>query len=171
MASAIFFTCYRVKFKFWYIYKYFSSFHLVNCSSTNFQIWLYVCKKIFVPCITFFFSFSDSSDKTKGRAYLLKKKVLPRWDSNRGNINGFCQYVLSSVDILLNWTCSIDISFWKKNRVSGVELSKIHKWLSLDSLEFLWLCFERVPSTRLLFLKKPCNSYVSAENILSYCVF
>lgn len=32
-----------------------------------------------------FFSFSDSSDKTKGRAYLLKKKVLPRWDSNRGN--------------------------------------------------------------------------------------
>ena len=48
---------------------------------------LRVHKKIFVPCIYlfFFFSFSDSSDKTKGRAYLLKKKVLPRWDSNRGN--------------------------------------------------------------------------------------
>ena len=28
--------------------------------------------------------FSDSSDKTKSRAYLLKKKVLPRWDSSRG---------------------------------------------------------------------------------------
>ena len=165
MASAIFFTFYVVNFEFWYIYKYFSSFHLLyNISNMNLRRFLH-------HALPIFFSFSDSSDKTKGRAYLLKKKVLPRWDSNRGNINGFCQYVLSSVDILLNWTCSIDISFWKKNRVSGVELSKIHKWLSLDSLEFLWLCFERVPSTRLLFLKKPCNSYVSAENILSYCVF
>merc|ERR1719225_276221 len=25
----------------------------------------------------------DSSDKTKGRSFLLKKKVLPRWDSSR----------------------------------------------------------------------------------------
>ena len=32
------------------------------------------------------FIFSDSSDKTKSRAYLLKKKVLPRWDSSRGKI-------------------------------------------------------------------------------------
>ena len=30
------------------------------------------------------FIFSDSSDKTKSRAYLLKKKVLPRWDNSRG---------------------------------------------------------------------------------------
>ena len=34
--------------------------------------------------------FPDSSDKTKSRAYLLKKKVLPRWDSSRGKI--FCQF-------------------------------------------------------------------------------
>ena len=44
-----------------------------------------------ILCICIFnihlcYYFSDSSDKTKSRAYLLKKKVLPRWDSSRGKI-------------------------------------------------------------------------------------
>ena len=38
------------------------------------------------PALSNVWMFSDSSDKTKSRAYLLKKKVLPRWDSSRGKI-------------------------------------------------------------------------------------
>ena len=86
--SANFFTFYIVTIEFLYVYKYFSSFHLVNCSSTKFQMWLYV-RRLLYHAFTYrpiFFSVSDSSDKTKGRAYLLKKKVLPRWDSNRGTV-------------------------------------------------------------------------------------
>ena len=87
MALLFFFTFYIVTYEFLYIYRYFLSFYLINRSSTKFQMWLYV-RKFLYHAYTYrpiFFSVSDSSDKTKGRAYLLKKKVLPRWDSNRGN--------------------------------------------------------------------------------------
>ena len=58
--------------------------------------------------------------------------------------------VSTSVDILLDSTRSTEILSWKKF-IERVESSKIHKWHSLDSLEFSLLCFERVPSTRRVF--------------------
>ena len=66
-------------------------------------------------------------------------------------------------------TRSPDILSWKKF-IERVESSKIQKWHSLDSLEFSLLCFERVPSTRRVFLKEHCNFYASTENVLPYCV-
>ena len=77
--------------------------------------------------------------------------------------------VAPSVDILLDSTRSTEILSWKKI-IERVESSKIQKWHSLDSLEFSLLCFERVPSTRRVFLKKHCNFYASTENVLPYCV-
>ena len=52
--------------------------------------------------------------------------------------------------------------FYLEKNLSS-ESSKIQKWHSLDSLEFSLLCFERVPSTRRVFLKEHCN-------VLPYCV-
>ena len=77
--------------------------------------------------------------------------------------------VCTSVDILLDSTRSTEILSWKKI-FERVESSKIQKWHSLDSLEFSLLCFERVPSTRRVFLKEHCNFYASTENVLPYCV-
>ena len=77
--------------------------------------------------------------------------------------------VYGSVDILLDSTRSTEILPWKKF-IERVESSKIQKWHSLDSLEFSLLCFERVPSTRRVFLKEHCNFYASTENVLPYCV-
>ena len=48
--------------------------------------------------------------------------------------------------------------FYLEKKLSS-ESSKIQKWHSLDSLEFSLLCFERVPSTRRVFLKERCNFY------------
>ena len=53
-------------------------------------------------------------------------------------------------------------------KILSSESSKIQKWHSLDSLEFSLLCFERVPSTRRVFLKEYCNLYASTENVLPY---
>ena len=75
----------------------------------------------------------------------------------------------ASVPILLDSTRSTEILSWKKF-FERVESSKIQKWHSLDSLEFSLLCFERVPSTRRVFLKEHCNFYASTENVLPYCV-
>ena len=77
--------------------------------------------------------------------------------------------MIASVPILLDSTRSTEILSWKKI-FERVESSKIQKWHSLDSLEFSLLCFERVPSTRRVFLKEHCNFYASTENVLPYCV-
>ena len=77
--------------------------------------------------------------------------------------------MLNSVPILLDSTRSTEILSCKKI-IERVESSKIQKWHSLDSLEFSLLCFERVPSTRRVFLKEHCNFYASTENVLPYCV-
>ena len=53
---------------------------------TIFNIQVNFVKLKYLKQIQRAFIFSDSSDKTKSRAYLLKKKVLPRWDSSRGKI-------------------------------------------------------------------------------------
>ena len=60
--------------------------------------------------------------------------------------------------------------FYLEKNLSS-ESSKIQKWPTLDSLEFLWLCFERVPSTRRVFWKENCNFYVSTENVLPYWLY
>ena len=51
---------------------------------TIFNIQVNFVKLKYLKQIQRAFIFSDSSDKTKSRAYLLKKKVLPRWDNSRG---------------------------------------------------------------------------------------
>ena len=71
----------------------------------------------------------------------------------------------TSVDILLDSTRSTEILSWKKN-FERVESSNFQKWHSLDSLEFSLFCFERVSSTRRVFLKGRCNFYASTENVL-----
>ena len=72
--------------------------------------------------------------------------------------------VPTSVDILLDWTRSTEILSWKKN-FERVESSNFQKWHSLDSLEFSLFCFERVSSTRRVFLKGRLF-YASTENVL-----
>ena len=59
--------------------------------------------------------------------------------------------IYSSVDILLDLTCSTEIL-----SIERVESNKIQKWQSLDSLEFLRLCFEQVLSTHRVFMKEHC---------------
>ena len=77
------------------------------------------------------------------------------------------QPVPTSVDILLDLTRSTEILSWKKF-IEQVESSKIQKLQSLDLLEFLWLCFEPVPRSIVIFMRRlSIWSYLSL-NCLSF---
>ena len=56
----------------------------IRVTRSNFHTYIGALSHEIVTNLDYCLLFTDSSDKTKSRAYLLKKKVLPRWDNSRG---------------------------------------------------------------------------------------